>query len=43
MRSQTLPRITGTQARKALFDKFEHDGGKYVTLLVSRMGLFMGN
>lgn len=43
VRSQTLPRITGTQARKALFDKFEHDGGKYVTLLVSRMGLFMGN
>ncbi|NXJ53723.1 SMTL2 protein, partial [Spizaetus tyrannus] len=28
VRSQTLPRITGTQARKALFDKFEHDGGK---------------
>ncbi|XP_074969092.1 smoothelin-like protein 2 [Phalacrocorax aristotelis] len=28
VRSQTLPRITGTQARKALFEKFEHDGGK---------------
>ncbi|KAM6315695.1 smoothelin-like protein 2 isoform 1-T1 [Podargus strigoides] len=28
VRSQTLPRITGTQGRKALFEKFEHDGGK---------------
>ncbi|NXW17004.1 SMTL2 protein, partial [Circaetus pectoralis] len=28
VRSQTLPRITGTQARKALFNKIEHDGGK---------------
>ncbi|KAF1453795.1 SMTL2 protein, partial [Pygoscelis papua] len=28
VRSQTLPRTTGTQARKALFEKFEHDGGK---------------
>ncbi|XP_030318031.1 smoothelin-like protein 2 isoform X1 [Calypte anna] len=28
VRSQTLPWITGTQARKALFGKFEHDGGK---------------
>lgn len=43
VRSQTLPRTTGTQARKALFEKFEHDGGKYVTPLVPRMGLLMGN
>ncbi|NWQ79203.1 SMTL2 protein, partial [Columbina picui] len=28
VRSQTLPRTTGTQARKALFEKFDHDGGK---------------
>ncbi|XP_009699347.1 PREDICTED: smoothelin-like protein 2, partial [Cariama cristata] len=28
VRSQTLPRITGTQARKALFEKFEHNSGK---------------
>ncbi|XP_009872617.1 PREDICTED: smoothelin-like protein 2, partial [Apaloderma vittatum] len=28
VRSQTLPRITGTQARKALFERFEYDGGK---------------
>ncbi|KAM6049423.1 smoothelin-like protein 2 isoform 2-T2 [Chlamydotis macqueenii] len=28
VRSQTLPRTTGTQARKALFEKFEHNGGK---------------
>ncbi|NXW49857.1 SMTL2 protein, partial [Nyctiprogne leucopyga] len=28
VRSQTLPRTTGAQARKALFEKFEHDGGK---------------
>ncbi|KAM6192505.1 smoothelin-like protein 2 isoform 2-T2 [Sarcoramphus papa] len=28
VRSQTLPRTIGTQARKALFEKFEHDGGK---------------
>ncbi|NXN36289.1 SMTL2 protein, partial [Rhinoptilus africanus] len=28
VRSQTLPRTSGTQARKALFEKFEHDGGK---------------
>ncbi|NWX05242.1 SMTL2 protein, partial [Caloenas nicobarica] len=28
VRSQTLPRTTGTQARKALFEKFELDGGK---------------
>ncbi|NXU54372.1 SMTL2 protein, partial [Turnix velox] len=28
VRSQTLPRISGTQARKALFEKLEHDGGK---------------
>ncbi|NXH36529.1 SMTL2 protein, partial [Myiagra hebetior] len=28
VRSQTLPRTTGTQARKALFEKFEHDDGK---------------
>ncbi|KAM9211267.1 smoothelin-like protein 2 [Leptosomus discolor] len=28
VRSQTLPRTTGTQARKALFEKFEQDGGK---------------
>ncbi|NXH10097.1 SMTL2 protein, partial [Bucco capensis] len=28
VRSQTLPRITGTQARKALFEKLEQDGGK---------------
>ncbi|XP_010177186.1 PREDICTED: smoothelin-like protein 2, partial [Mesitornis unicolor] len=27
VRSQTLPRITGTQARKALFEKFERDSG----------------
>lgn len=36
VRSQTLPRTTGTQARKALFEKFERDDGKYVTVLVSR-------
>lgn len=30
MRSQTLPRTSGTQARKALFEKLEPDGGKYV-------------
>ncbi|NWX27639.1 SMTL2 protein, partial [Notiomystis cincta] len=28
VRSQTLPRTTGTQARKALFEKFERDDGK---------------
>uniref|UniRef100_A0A8V1AHD4 Smoothelin like 2 n=1 Tax=Gallus gallus TaxID=9031 RepID=A0A8V1AHD4_CHICK len=28
VRSQTLPRTTGTQARKALFEKFEQDSGK---------------
>ncbi|NXR06152.1 SMTL2 protein, partial [Semnornis frantzii] len=28
VRSQTLPRITGAQARKALFEKFEQDGGR---------------
>ncbi|OPJ78410.1 smoothelin-like protein 2 [Patagioenas fasciata] len=28
VRSQTLPRTAGAQARKALFEKFEHDGGK---------------
>ncbi|NXW65677.1 SMTL2 protein, partial [Eurystomus gularis] len=28
VRSQTLPRTTATQARKALFEKFEHDGEK---------------
>uniref|UniRef100_A0A8D0FSL8 Smoothelin like 2 n=1 Tax=Strix occidentalis caurina TaxID=311401 RepID=A0A8D0FSL8_STROC len=28
VRSQTLPRTTGTQARKALLEKFEHSGGK---------------
>ncbi|NXL55840.1 SMTL2 protein, partial [Chordeiles acutipennis] len=28
VRSQTLPRTTGAQARKALFEKLEHDGGK---------------
>ncbi|KAM9207794.1 smoothelin-like protein 2 [Leptosomus discolor] len=28
VRSQTLPRTTGTQARKVLFEKFEQDGGK---------------
>ncbi|KFV47621.1 Smoothelin-like 2, partial [Tyto alba] len=28
VRSQTLPRTTGTQARKALFEKFEQDAGK---------------
>ncbi|NXJ68173.1 SMTL2 protein, partial [Rostratula benghalensis] len=28
VRSQTLPRTSGAQARKALFEKFEHDGGK---------------
>ncbi|XP_064250376.1 smoothelin-like protein 2 isoform X1 [Passer domesticus] len=28
VRSQTLPRTTATQARKALFEKLEHDGGK---------------
>lgn len=36
VRSQTLPRTTGTQARKALFEKLERDDGKYVTVLVSR-------
>lgn len=30
MRSQTLPRTSGTQARKALFEKMEPDSGKYV-------------
>ncbi|NXF87746.1 SMTL2 protein, partial [Eubucco bourcierii] len=28
VRSQTLPRLTGAQARKALFEKFEQDGGR---------------
>ncbi|XP_063002729.1 smoothelin-like protein 2 [Elgaria multicarinata webbii] len=28
VRSQTLPRTSGTQARKALFEKFEQDTGK---------------
>ncbi|NXY03518.1 SMTL2 protein, partial [Pteruthius melanotis] len=28
VRSQTLPRTVGTQARKALFEKFERDDGK---------------
>ncbi|XP_015736609.1 smoothelin-like protein 2 isoform X2 [Coturnix japonica] len=28
VRSQTLPRTTGPQARKALFEKFEQDSGK---------------
>ncbi|NXJ01081.1 SMTL2 protein, partial [Psophia crepitans] len=28
VRSQTLPRALGTQARKALFEKFEQDGGR---------------
>ncbi|XP_056362317.1 smoothelin-like protein 2 isoform X1 [Oenanthe melanoleuca] len=28
VRSQTLPRITGTQARKTLFEKLEHEDGK---------------
>ncbi|NXG42945.1 SMTL2 protein, partial [Psilopogon haemacephalus] len=28
VRSQTLPRITGAQTRKALFEKFEQDGGR---------------
>ncbi|NWT11700.1 SMTL2 protein, partial [Vireo altiloquus] len=28
VRSQTLPRMMGTQARKALFEKFERDDGK---------------
>ncbi|NWI47426.1 SMTL2 protein, partial [Picathartes gymnocephalus] len=28
VRSQTLPRTTGTQTRKALFEKFERDNGK---------------
>ncbi|NXA65441.1 SMTL2 protein, partial [Mohoua ochrocephala] len=28
VRSQTLPRTTGAQARKALFEKFERDDGK---------------
>ncbi|NXN31689.1 SMTL2 protein, partial [Nycticryphes semicollaris] len=28
VRSQTLPRTSGAQARKALLEKFEHDGGK---------------
>ncbi|XP_054250243.1 smoothelin-like protein 2 [Indicator indicator] len=28
VRSQTLPRITGAQSRKALFEKFEQDGGR---------------
>ncbi|KAI1231689.1 hypothetical protein IHE44_0007320 [Lamprotornis superbus] len=28
VRSQTLPRITGTQARKTLFEKLERDDGK---------------
>ncbi|PKU40888.1 smoothelin-like protein 2 [Limosa lapponica baueri] len=28
VRSQTLPRTSGAQARKALLEKFDHDGGK---------------
>ncbi|GCC41867.1 hypothetical protein chiPu_0025539, partial [Chiloscyllium punctatum] len=28
MRSQTLPRTSGPQARKALFEKFEQEGTK---------------
>ncbi|NXN11915.1 SMTL2 protein, partial [Indicator maculatus] len=28
VRSQTLPRITGAQSRKALFEKFEQEGGR---------------
>lgn len=34
MRSQTLPRTSGAQARKALFEKWEQDtAGKYEHLL----------
>lgn len=43
VRSLTLPRTSETQARKALLEKLEHDSGKYVTALVSRRGLLMGN
>ncbi|XP_075295959.1 smoothelin-like protein 2 isoform X2 [Opisthocomus hoazin] len=39
VRSQTLPRTTGTQARKALFEKFEHDDGN---TLISRTSLQAG-
>lgn len=42
VRSQTLPRTTGTQARKALFEKFEQDSGKYVTLLHLQIGFVYG-
>uniref|UniRef100_A0A7N4NZL3 Uncharacterized protein n=1 Tax=Sarcophilus harrisii TaxID=9305 RepID=A0A7N4NZL3_SARHA len=31
VRSQTLPRTSGAQARKALFEKWEQDAGKYGT------------
>lgn len=30
VRSQTLPRVIGTQARKALFDKSDCGAGRYV-------------
>lgn len=30
VRSQTLPRTSETQSRRALFEKFEQDAGKYV-------------
>uniref|UniRef100_A0A8D0GBF5 Calponin-homology (CH) domain-containing protein n=1 Tax=Sphenodon punctatus TaxID=8508 RepID=A0A8D0GBF5_SPHPU len=40
VRSQTLPRTSGTQARKALFEKFEPDAGKYVPPELLRHLLF---
>lgn len=33
VRSQTLPRTSETQARKALLEKLEREDGKYVTCL----------
>ncbi|XP_051491542.1 smoothelin-like protein 2 isoform X2 [Apus apus] len=42
VRSQTLPRITGTQARKALFEKFEHDGANTLISRISPQAGMMG-
>ncbi|KAM6315696.1 smoothelin-like protein 2 isoform 2-T2 [Podargus strigoides] len=42
VRSQTLPRITGTQGRKALFEKFEHDGGNTLISRTSPQAGMMG-
>ncbi|XP_052545084.1 smoothelin-like protein 2 isoform X2 [Tympanuchus pallidicinctus] len=42
VRSQTLPRTTGTQARKALFEKFEQDSGNTLISRTSPQAGMMG-